>query len=75
MDGFDEIKVCVDYDENEQPIYKTFSGWKQDTSIAKSFEDLPEAAQDYILFIEQVLDCPIDIVSVGPSREQTIYRN
>ena len=75
LDGFDEIKVCVDYDENEQPIYKTFSGWKQDTSKAKSFEDLPEAAQDYILFIEQTLDCPIDIVSVGPSREQTIYRN
>ena len=75
LDGFDEIKVCVDYDENEQPIYKTFSGWKQDTSKARSFEDLPEAAQDYILFIEQALDCPIDIVSVGPSREQTIYRN
>ena len=75
LDGFDEIKVCIDYDENEQPIYKTFSGWKQDTSKAKSFEDLPEAAQDYILFIEQALDCPIDIVSVGPSREQTIYRN
>ena len=75
LDGFDEIMVCIDYDENEQPIYKTFSGWKQDTSKAKSFEDLPEAAQDYILFIEQALDCPIDIVSVGPSREQTIYRN
>jgi len=75
LDGFDEIKVCIDYDENELPIYKTFSGWKQDTSKAKSFEDLPEAAQDYILFIEQALDCPIDIVSVGPSREQTIYRN
>ena len=75
LDSFDEIKVCVDYDENEQPIYKTFSGWKQDTSKTKSFEDLPEAAQDYILFIEQALDCPIDIVSVGPSREQTIYRN
>lgn len=75
LDGFDEIKVCIDYDESEQPIYKTFSGWKQDTSKIKSFEDLPSAAQDYILFIEQALDCPIGIVSVGPSREQTIYRN
>ena len=75
LDGFDEIKVCIDYDESEQPIYKTFSGWKQDTSKAKSFEDLPKAAQDYILFIEQALDCPIGVVSVGPSREQTIYRN
>ena len=75
LDGFDEIKVCIDYDESEKPIYKTFSGWKQDTSKAKSFEDLPKAAQDYILFIEQALDCPIGVVSVGPSREQTIYRN
>ena len=75
LDDFDEIKICIDYDESENPIYKTFSGWKQDTSQAKSFEDLPMAAQDYILFIEQALDCPIGIVSVGPSREQTIYRN
>ena len=33
LDGFDEIKVCIDYDERQQPIYKTFSGWKEDTSM------------------------------------------
>ena len=75
LDGFEEIKVCIDYDETQQPIYKNFSGWKQDTSKARSFEDLPKAAQDYIVFIEETLDCPIGIVSVGPSRDQTIYRN
>ena len=75
LDGFEEIKVCIDYDDNQQPIYKTFSGWKQDTSKARSFEDLPKAAQDYILFIEETLDCQIGIVSVGPSRDQTIYRD
>ena len=75
LDGFEEIKVCIDYDEAQQPIYKNFSGWKQDTSKARSFEDLPKAAQDYIVFIEETLDCPIGIVSVGPSRDQTIYRN
>ena len=75
LDGFEEIKVCIDYDDNQQPIYKTFSGWKQDTSRARSFEDLPKAAQDYILFIEETLDCQIGIVSVGPSRDQTIYRD
>ena len=74
LDGFEEIKVCIDYDDNQQPIYKTFSGWKQDTSKARSFQDLPKAAQDYILFIEETLDCQIGIVSVGPSRDQTIYR-
>ena len=75
LDGFEEIQVCIDYDQNQQPIYKTFSGWKQDTSNARSFNDLPKAAQDYILFIEETLDCPVGIVSVGPSRDQTIYRD
>ena len=75
LDGFEEIKVCIDYDDTQQPIYKTFSGWKQDTSKARSFEDLPKAAQEYILFIEETLECKIGIVSVGPSRDQTIYRD
>ena len=75
LDGFDEIQVCIDYDENQQPIYQTFSGWKEDTSNARTFDDLPKAAQDYILFIEETLDCPVGIVSVGPSRDQTIYRD
>ena len=75
LDGFEEIKVCIDYDKDQLPIYKSFSGWMQDTSNARSFDDLPKAAQDYILFIEETLDCPIGIVSVGPSRDQTIYRD
>ena len=74
LDGFTEIQACIDYDEDQQPAYKTFAGWEQDTSNAKSFDDLPKAAQDYILFIEETLDCPVGIVSVGPSRDQTIYR-
>ena len=74
LDSFTEIQACIDYDEDQQPVYKTFTGWEQDTSNAKSFDDLPIAAQDYILFIEETLDCPVGIVSVGPSRDQTIYR-
>ena len=74
LDGFAEIQVCIDYDEDQLPIYKAFVGWEQDTSNAKSFDDLPKPAQDYILFIEKTLDCPVGIVSVGPSRDQTIYR-
>ena len=74
LDGFAEIQVCVDYDEDQNPIYKTLPGWEQETSNIRDFNDLPKAAQDYILFIEGVLDCPIGIVSVGPSRDQTIYR-
>ncbi len=60
-----EIKVCIDYDKDQLPIYKSFSGWMQDTSNARSFDDLPKAAQEYILFIEETLDCPIGIVSVS----------
>jgi len=74
LDGFTEIQVCVDYDDEQNPIYKTLPGWEQETSGIRNFNDLPQAAQDYILFIEGVLDCPIGIVSVGPSRDQTIYR-
>ena len=74
LDGFTEIQVCVDYDDEQNPIYKTLPGWEQETSNIRDFNDLPKAAQDYILFIEGVLDCPIGIVSVGPSRDQTIYR-
>ena len=74
LDGFAEIQVCVDYDDEQNPIYKTLPGWEQETSGIRDFNDLPQAAQDYILFIEGVLDCPVGIVSVGPSRDQTIYR-
>lgn len=74
LDGFAEIQVCVDYDEEQNPIYTTLPGWQQETSSIRDFNDLPQAAQDYILFIEGVLDCPVGIVSVGPSRDQTIYR-
>lgn len=74
LDGFKDIKVCVDYDDDEEPIYKTFAGWKEDTSNVRSFDELPEAAQNYISYIEETLDCPVDIVSVGPSRDQTIYK-
>ena len=75
LDGFKDIKVCVDYDNDEKPIYKTFAGWREDTSNVRSFDELPEAAQNYISYIEETLDCPVGIVSVGPSRAQTIYKN
>ena len=57
------------------PIYKTLAGWEKDISNIRDFNDLPQAAQDYIIFIEKFLECPIEIISVGPSRDQTIYRN
>ena len=42
LDGFKEIKICIDYDENQDPIYKTFTGWETQISNIKTFTDLPK---------------------------------
>ncbi|MBI9073119.1 MAG: adenylosuccinate synthase [Melioribacteraceae bacterium] len=85
---FDEIKVCTGYKlgdeilknfptdsqtlENVEPIYETLPGWKTDISDVKVFEDLPEAAQNYLSYISQNCGFEISIVSVGPKRAETI---
>lgn len=56
-----------------KPIWRTFSGWTEDISQARSVRDLPRSAQDYISFLTQELALPIDVVSVGPDREQTLW--
>ena len=84
----DEIKICDAYDYKGQtltefptdlrvlaeckPIYETVPGWKADISGIRSEEDLPEAARSYLKRIETLTETPIDIISVGPGREQTI---
>ena len=73
MDEFSEIKVCVEY-ENEEPVYKIFRGWDSSTVGISKFEDLPIQAQEYINFIEDFVGCRISYVSTGPSRNQTIHR-
>jgi adenylosuccinate synthase len=85
----DEIPVCVGYrlrgetirdfpftpDLYEcEPIYQVFKGWKTDITSVRAFEDLPQAAREYVLFLEKQLGCPIDYVSVGAEREQIILR-
>ncbi len=55
-----------------EPVYKTLKGWKQSTVNCRKFSELPDAAQKYLEFIEQELDAPIAIVSVGPKRDNTI---
>ncbi len=88
LDEFDEIQVCVAYELNGKrttdfpdsardfakcvPIYKTLPGWKQNTADCRSLEDLPKAALDYLKFLADLMEVPISIVSLGPSRDQTI---
>ena len=88
LDGFDTIKACVAYDINGKqtkelpfemtddikPVYKEIKGWKTDMTKIKSEAEFPQAFKDYISFLEQELEVPIYIVSVGPDRDQTIVR-
>ena len=72
LDTFENINVCIDYD-GENPVYKSFEGWKEDTSQFSSYDELPQKLKDYIKFIEEFVNCKVSIISVGPSREQSIH--
>ena len=84
-----EIPVCVAYKLNGEettrfpftadlddcePVYEVLPGWNCDVSKCRSWDELPKAAQDYVLFLEKKIGCPIQYVSVGPEREALIIR-
>ncbi len=89
LSGHKEIEVCTSYkldgqeikdlptSPNElsriEPLYKILPGWTEDISQVRSIQDLPQAARDYIQFIGNEVATPIDVVSVGPGREQTLW--
>ncbi len=54
------------------PVYETMPGWQESTFGVQQLADLPQAARDYIARLEAVTGVPIDIVSTGPDRVQTI---
>ena len=58
-----------------EPIYETHAGWCIDITQIKEYDKLPENAKKYLSRLEELLECPISIVSVGPDREQTIFKN
>ncbi len=88
LDGLESIQICIGYaDENGEavpnpvdsddyeglyPVYEVVPGWSESTIGAKSLDELPEAARDYIAKIEEVVGAPIDIISTGPDRVETI---
>ena len=73
-------KVYKDYPTNVfihqylEPIYETHKGWKSDITGVKTYDELPENCKKYLERLEEILETPIDIVSVGPDREQTIFK-
>ena len=85
----DEIPVCTEYIVDGEktdrfpfptalaaakPVIKYMKGWKQDISKARSWNQLPKEAQDYVLFIEKAIGCRITYISVGPERDSIIIR-
>lgn len=88
LDGFDEIKVCIGYmldgqridrfpaGQNEQarvePIWETFEGWTQSTRGARKWSELPAQAVKYVRQVEELIECPITLLSTSPEREDTI---
>ncbi len=57
-----------------EPIYETHEGWKCDLTKIKDFDELPENAKKYIARVEDLIGAPVGIISVGPDREQTIFK-
>jgi len=90
LDGLSIIKICIGYELDGKeiedfpldvslldkciPIYKVFSGWQDSTIGVTEYSNLPENARNYLEWIESELNTPIDIVSTGPDREQTIIK-
>jgi adenylosuccinate synthase len=86
LTGLDEIKVCVAYDtpsgqtrdfpidalDSAKPVYRTFRGWSEDLARARSLDELPAAAREYLRFVEEEAGCPLVLVSVGSRRDETI---
>ena len=86
LDGLEKVKVCIAYEkdgekidyfpsnlDNLKPIYKEFDGWQGSKGVTK-FEDLPKNAQNYILELEKLINCPIKYISTGADRNSTIIR-
>ncbi|OOF13138.1 MULTISPECIES: adenylosuccinate synthase [Salinivibrio] len=66
--------LAADAYENIEPIYESMPGWSENTFGVKSLDELPQAALDYIKRIEELTGVPIDIVSTGPDRNETIIK-
>jgi adenylosuccinate synthase len=90
LSELDEIKICEAYELDGQrttdfpshvedlarvkPIFRTLPGWQSDVSHVRRYADFPARTQQYIETVGQLVGAPVDIMSVGPDREQTVIR-
>ena len=88
LDGFDELKICIAYDldgerldhlptaaalqDRVRPIYETLPGWSETTAGARSWAELPAQAIKYVRRIEELIGCPVAMLSTSPERDDTI---
>jgi adenylosuccinate synthase len=88
LDGFEELRICTGYrlngttfdylpphasdQANVEPVYERVPGWSQSTAGARSWADLPAEAIKYIRRVEELIQCPVALVSTSPQREDTI---
>ncbi|MDM8517706.1 adenylosuccinate synthase [Desulfobacterales bacterium HSG16] len=88
LDGLDDIKICTAYEYRGEilkdfpasldvlaeckPIYETLPGWKEDISNIRTYEQLPDKARAYLMRVEELMETPVQMISVGPGRDQTI---
>ena len=88
LDGFEVLKICVGYDLNGErldylptateaqarcvPVYEEMPGWSESTDGARSWADLPANAIKYVRRVEELIDCPVALLSTSPEREDTI---
>jgi adenylosuccinate synthase len=91
LTGLEQIPVCVAYDidgvrvdevpasqtdfHHAVPIYEDFPGWSEDITGVRSFEDLPQAAQDYVISLEKISGSRISAIGVGPGRDAIVVRH
>ena len=88
--GLDKLKLCVAYELDGEiitdfpadlddlarckPVYREFEGFNEDISAIREYDKLPSALRSYIEAIEELCECPVSIIGVGPARDQIIYR-
>ena len=91
LDGLESIKICTAYELDGQiidtvparesvlnrvrPVYEELPGWQTSTTDVRRFDDLPPQAQAFIRRVEQLIETPVDVISVGPEREQAVVVN
>ncbi len=91
LSGLEAVKVCTAYRYGDElieefpqdydvlkactPVYEEVAGWQEDITGLETYAELPQQVRDYVDKLEKWIDCPIVLVSVGPRRDQTLFRN